>query len=112
MHGALTDAELVSRALAGSDAAFSRLVERHQAAVRAFLRRFLLPIAFATPPPSWRFLSPYLSTVPIKRSTGFFDDPFVAYNLEAATHEGSLQVSRALGDDTRLSLPPPQFKLA
>jgi RNA polymerase sigma factor (sigma-70 family) len=37
----LTDAELVSRALAGSDAAFSRLVERHQAAVRAFLRRFL-----------------------------------------------------------------------
>ena len=41
MHGALTDAELVSRALAGSDAAFSRLVERHQAAVRAFLRRFL-----------------------------------------------------------------------
>lgn len=41
MQGALTDAELVSRALAGSDAAFSRLVERHQAAVRAFLRRFL-----------------------------------------------------------------------
>jgi|SRR5215217_2440974 len=40
--GALqTDAELVSRALAGSDAAFSRLVDRHQAAVRAFLRRFL-----------------------------------------------------------------------
>jgi len=37
----MTDAELVSRALAGSDAAFSRLVERHQAAVRAFLRRFL-----------------------------------------------------------------------
>lgn len=36
-----TDAELVSRALAGSDAAFSRLVERHQAAVRAFLRRLL-----------------------------------------------------------------------
>ncbi len=40
--GALqTDAELVSRALAGSDAAFSRLVERHQAAVRGFLRRML-----------------------------------------------------------------------
>jgi RNA polymerase sigma factor (sigma-70 family) len=37
----LTDAELVRRARAGSDAAFSRLVERHQAAVRAFLRRFL-----------------------------------------------------------------------
>jgi len=36
-----TDAELVSRALAGSDAAFSRLVERHQAAVRGFLRRIL-----------------------------------------------------------------------
>lgn len=36
-----TDAVLVSRALAGSDAAFSRLVERHQAAVRAFLRRLL-----------------------------------------------------------------------
>lgn len=35
------DAVLVSRALAGSDAAFSRLVERHQAAVRAFLRRTL-----------------------------------------------------------------------
>lgn len=41
MLGALSDSELVSRALAGSDAAFSRLVERHQAAVRAFLRRFL-----------------------------------------------------------------------
>lgn len=36
-----TDAMLVSRALAGSDAAFSRLVERHQAAVRGFLRRLL-----------------------------------------------------------------------
>lgn len=41
MEGLLTDAELVSRALAGSDAAFSRLVERHQAAVRGFLRRAL-----------------------------------------------------------------------
>ena len=41
MTGDLTDAELVRRALAGSDGAFSRLVERHQAAVRAFLRRFL-----------------------------------------------------------------------
>jgi RNA polymerase sigma-70 factor (ECF subfamily) len=39
--GIQTDAELVSRALAGSDAAFSRLVERHQAAVRGFLRRML-----------------------------------------------------------------------
>lgn len=36
-----TDAELVSRALAGSDAAFSRLVERHQGVVRGFLRRAL-----------------------------------------------------------------------
>ena len=41
MGGIHTDAELVSRALAGSDAAFSRLVERHQAAVRGFLRRTL-----------------------------------------------------------------------
>lgn len=41
MDGLLTDAELVGRATAGSDAAFSRLVERHQAAVRAFLRRAL-----------------------------------------------------------------------
>lgn len=41
MRDVLTDAELVRRARAGSDAAFSRLVERHQAAVRAFLRRFL-----------------------------------------------------------------------
>lgn len=41
MGGLQTDAELVSRALAGSDAAFSRLIERHQAAVRAFLRRVL-----------------------------------------------------------------------
>lgn len=41
MRGDLTDAELVRHALAGSDAAFSRLVERHQAAVRAFVRRFL-----------------------------------------------------------------------
>jgi len=36
-----TDAELVRRARAGSDAAFARLVERHQAAVRGFLRRTL-----------------------------------------------------------------------
>ncbi|KQY96460.1 RNA polymerase sigma factor [Brevundimonas sp. Root1423] len=41
MDGLLTDAELVRRATAGSDAAFSRLVERHQAAVRGFLRRAL-----------------------------------------------------------------------
>lgn len=41
MGGFRSDAELVSRALAGSDAAFSRLVERHQAAVRGFLRRTL-----------------------------------------------------------------------
>lgn len=41
MGGLQTDAELVSHALAGSDAAFSRLVERHQAAVRGFLRRAL-----------------------------------------------------------------------
>lgn len=41
MDGFLTDAELVGRALTGSDAAFSRLVERHQAAVRGFLRRAL-----------------------------------------------------------------------
>lgn len=41
MGGIQTDAGLVSRALAGSDAAFSRLVERHQSAVRAFLRRVL-----------------------------------------------------------------------
>ncbi len=37
----LTDTELVGAALAGSDAAFSRLVERHQPMVRAFLRRTL-----------------------------------------------------------------------
>lgn len=41
MAGLQTDAELVSRALSGSDVAFSRLVERHQAAVRGFLRRML-----------------------------------------------------------------------
>ncbi|MEJ6788257.1 RNA polymerase sigma factor [Brevundimonas sp. BR2-1] len=41
MDGLVTDAELVSRALNGSDSAFSRLVERHQAAVRGFLRRAL-----------------------------------------------------------------------
>ena len=33
------DAELVRQARAGSDAAFSRLVQRHQGAVRGFLRR-------------------------------------------------------------------------
>jgi len=37
------DAALVARALAGSDAAFGRLVERHQAALRAFLRRVMGP---------------------------------------------------------------------
>ena len=41
MGGLHADAELVSCALSGSDAAFSRLVERHQAAVRGFLRRML-----------------------------------------------------------------------
>ncbi|WP_271086407.1 RNA polymerase sigma factor [Brevundimonas sp. NIBR11] len=35
------DAGLVREARAGSDAAFARLVERHQAPVRAFLRRML-----------------------------------------------------------------------
>lgn len=35
------DAELVQRARDGSDAAFARLVERHQAVVRGFLRRTL-----------------------------------------------------------------------
>lgn len=35
------DVELVLRARDGSDAAFARLVERHQAAVRGFLRRTL-----------------------------------------------------------------------
>ena len=41
MMGTLTDSELVGCALAGSDAAFSRLVERHQRAVRGFLKRIL-----------------------------------------------------------------------
>jgi RNA polymerase sigma factor (sigma-70 family) len=41
MGGILTDAELVGRALAGSDAAFAGLVSRHQTAVRAFVRRML-----------------------------------------------------------------------
>lgn len=36
-----TDADLVCRAIAGSDAAFGQLVQRHQASVRAFLRRML-----------------------------------------------------------------------
>lgn len=36
-----TDAELVAAALTGSDAAFARLVQRHQGAVRGFLRRVL-----------------------------------------------------------------------
>lgn len=36
-----TDADLVRRAVAGSDAAFARLVERHQGAVRGFVRRML-----------------------------------------------------------------------
>lgn len=36
-----TDAELVGHALAGSDVAFGQLVRRHQALVRAFLRRTL-----------------------------------------------------------------------
>jgi len=36
-----TDADLVRAARAGSDAAFGRLVQRHQAVVRGFLRRTL-----------------------------------------------------------------------
>lgn len=41
MGGLPTDAELVSRARAGSDAAFGQLVDRYQAVVRGFLRRTL-----------------------------------------------------------------------
>ncbi len=41
MQGVRGNAELVRAARAGSDAAFARLVERHQAPVRAFLRRLL-----------------------------------------------------------------------
>ena len=41
MGGVQSDEELVARARAGSDMAFSRLVERHQSAVRGFLRRLL-----------------------------------------------------------------------
>lgn len=37
----MTDAELVDAARRGSDAAFSCIVERHQGAVRSFLRRML-----------------------------------------------------------------------
>jgi len=37
----MADADLVRRARAGSDTAFAGLVQRHQAAVRAFLRRVL-----------------------------------------------------------------------
>jgi RNA polymerase sigma factor (sigma-70 family) len=37
----VTDADLVRAARAGSDAAFGRLVQRHQAVVRGFLRRTL-----------------------------------------------------------------------
>ena len=36
-----TDAGLVAAARAGSDAAFARLVSRHQGAVRGFMRRVL-----------------------------------------------------------------------
>ena len=39
MSAVQTDAELVSASLAGSDAAFSRLVDRHQQALRSFLSR-------------------------------------------------------------------------
>lgn len=41
MSGASDDADLVARARGGSDPAFGRLVQRHQAAVRAFVRRAL-----------------------------------------------------------------------
>lgn len=37
----LTDADLVTAAVAGSNAAYARLVDRHQATVRGFLRRML-----------------------------------------------------------------------
>lgn len=42
MGAEITDEELVARARSGSDAAFSRLVARHQGPLRAFLRRVLV----------------------------------------------------------------------
>ncbi|HYC74564.1 RNA polymerase sigma factor [Brevundimonas sp.] len=66
-----TDAELVSRALAGSDAAFSRLVERHQAAVRAFLRRVLGGWAEADDVAQETFLSGWSSLRSLREPAGF-----------------------------------------
>lgn len=66
--------------------------------------RFGNVLAFSSPPPTWRFLSPYLSAVPLRRGTDFFDVPLNAYNLEASTAEGSVSVSYALDDATRLTL--------
>ena len=42
MGDEISDEDLVGRALAGSDVAFSRLVARHQGALRGFLRRVLV----------------------------------------------------------------------
>lgn len=67
-------------------------------------QRFGNILAFASPPPTWRFLSPYLTRVPVIRNTDFFDKPLNAYNLEANTAEAAFTVSRALGDSTRLTL--------
>lgn len=45
MGGLPSDAALVAAARAGSDAAFARLVDRHQGALRGFLRRTVGPAA-------------------------------------------------------------------
>lgn len=70
MGGLQTDAELVSRALSGSDAAFSRLVERHQAAVRGFLRRMLGGWAEADDVAQETFLAAWQSLRSLKEPAG------------------------------------------
>lgn len=66
--------------------------------------RFGDVLSFASPPPTWRQLSPYLRSVPVRRATDFFDDPLNAYTLEATTVEGTVSLSCALDETTTLTL--------
>ena len=66
-----TDAALVAAARSGSDAAFARLVDRHQQAVRNFLRRVCGHEADAEDIAQDAFLAAWTRLATLKKADGF-----------------------------------------